>query len=139
MKRGRPFEPGNKFGRGRPPGSRNKRTLLAQKIFQDNSAALMGLAIMNAREDRQLLRLLVSSIVPRRRELPVKVGSLTLNTLEDLDRTSEAIFRKASAGKIRWSEAAEVSAVIETRRRLLETRELERRVSTLESAGGLRT
>src|SRR5260370_17933086 len=35
MKRGRPFEPGNKFGHGRPGGSKNKRTQLAQKLFED--------------------------------------------------------------------------------------------------------
>ena len=40
MKRGRPFEPGNKLGRGRPPGSRNKKTLIIQEIL--------------AKEDRRL-------------------------------------------------------------------------------------
>jgi hypothetical protein len=35
MTRGRPFEPGNKFGRGRPKGSRNKRTAEAQALFDE--------------------------------------------------------------------------------------------------------
>jgi hypothetical protein len=30
MSRGTPFQPGNKFGKGRPPGSRNKSTLLKE-------------------------------------------------------------------------------------------------------------
>ena len=39
MTRGRPFEPGNKFGRGRPKGSPNKKTKQislsdAQEIFE---------------------------------------------------------------------------------------------------------
>ena len=31
MTLGRPFPPGNKCGRGRPKGSRNKRTVLARE------------------------------------------------------------------------------------------------------------
>jgi hypothetical protein len=30
---GRPFQPGNRFGRGRPKGSRNKKTLLSHEIL----------------------------------------------------------------------------------------------------------
>jgi hypothetical protein len=32
VKKGRPFEPGNQFGCGRPRGSRNKKSLAAQKL-----------------------------------------------------------------------------------------------------------
>jgi hypothetical protein len=52
MTRGRPFQPGSHFGRGRPKGSPNKKTLQAQKLFEDNAAAIMALAINKCREDR---------------------------------------------------------------------------------------
>jgi hypothetical protein len=134
MTRGRPFQPGNKFGHGRPPGSRNKRTVLAEKLFEDNSAALMGMALVKAREDPQMLKMLVSRI-PRRRHAPIKLGSLPLDTAEDLDRASKRILKKASSGQIGWGEALEISAVIEARRHVLETRDLERRVGALENRG----
>lgn len=136
MTRGRPFQPGNNFGRGRPPGSRNKRTLFAQKLLEEHSPALMALAITKSREDRPMLRLLVGSIMRGRRET-VKLGKLALGTFEDLDRASETIIRKAAAGQISLGEAARFSALIDDRRRVLETRELEHRVSNLEKAGGL--
>jgi hypothetical protein len=135
MKRGRPFEPGNKFGRGRPRGSKNQRTQLAQKLFEDNSAAIMALAINTSRQDRQMLRMLASRIAPRQRNVPVKIGSLPIDTLEDLDQASAAVLKKALSGRIDWGEAAEAAAVIETRRSVLESRNLERRVSVLESTG----
>ena len=69
MTRGRPFPPGNKMGRGRPKGSPNKKTLLAQELFEQNSAALMALAINRSREDNQLLKMLVGRIVVRSRGL----------------------------------------------------------------------
>jgi hypothetical protein len=40
-KRGRPFEAGNKPGRGRPPGSRNLKTLLIEELLDENSESLL--------------------------------------------------------------------------------------------------
>jgi hypothetical protein len=133
MKRGRPFEPGNRFGRGRPKGSPNKKILLAQKIFEDNSPAIMALAINTSRDDRPILRMLASHIVPRRKELPVKLGKLPLKTITDLDRASEAILNKVASGKICLSDAVVVFDLIETRRRVLTTVELEQRMIVLEN------
>lgn len=138
MTRGRPSQPGNKFGRGRPPGSPNKRRSLAEKLFEDNSAALMGLALVRARQDAQMLKMLVNRI-PRRRDLPIKIGSIRMETIEDLDRASKMVLKKASSGKITWGEAVEVSGVIETRRSVLETRDVGQRVTALEAGGVPRT
>ncbi|MFY9725067.1 MAG: hypothetical protein WAJ87_06205 [Bryobacteraceae bacterium] len=91
----------------------------------------MGMALMKAREDPQMLKMLVGRI-PRQRDTPVKIALPPLQTLEDCDRASEMVFEKASAGKISWREAREMSAVIDTRCHVLETRDLQRRVTTLE-------
>ena len=134
MTRGRPFEPGNKFGSGRPKGSPNKKIQQAQKIYEDNAPALMALAINKSREDRQILRMLASRSVPRQKELPVKIGRLPMRTLEDLDRASEVTLEKATSGKIALSDAQEIFEMIEKRRRVLETRDMERRLSALENS-----
>ena len=119
MSRGRPFEPGNKHGHGRPKGSPNKKTLQAQELFEQNSPAIMALAINRCREDPQMHRMLASRIVPRQRELPVKIGRLPMSTLSDFDRASEVTLHKATAGKISLSEARDIFALIENRRRVL--------------------
>ena len=134
MTRGRPFEPGNKFGQGRPRGSPNRKTQQAQKLFEENSPAIMALAINRSREDPQMLRMLASHIVPPPRDLPVNLGRLRMNTLKDLDRASEVTLKKATSGKISLSEALNISAMIENRRRVLETQDLDRRVSAVENA-----
>lgn len=136
MSRGRPFERGNKCGRGRPKGSPNKKTHQAHELFEQNSAAIMALAINSSREDRQMLRMLVSRIVPRQRESPVKIGRLPMSTLSDLDRASELTLQNATAGKLSLSEAREISNMIENRRRVLVAQELDRRLSVLENGGG---
>jgi len=134
MTRGRPFEPGNKLGGGRPKGSSNKKSLHAQKLFEDHAPAIMALAINKSREDRQMLRMLASRIVTRPRELPINIGRLPMNTLEDLDRASEATLKKATSGKIALSEGQAILEMIENRRRVLIAGDLERRVLALENS-----
>jgi hypothetical protein len=63
----------------------------------------------------------------------VKLGKLPLTTPKDLDRASEAILNKAASGKIGLSEAVVVFDMIETRRRVLMTVELEQRMIVLEN------
>lgn len=48
--RGRPFEPGNKMGRGRPRGSRNKRAAEAQQILDQYTGPLMRKCVAKAME-----------------------------------------------------------------------------------------
>jgi hypothetical protein len=131
-KRGRPFEPGNMFSRGRPQGSRNRKTVRALKLFEDHAAALMALAINGCRNDPQMLRTFLSRILPRSRDLPVKLGRLPLTTSEDLNRASEKTLQKALAGKISPSEAREISAMIEDRRRVIEMLDSQQRFTVLE-------
>src|SRR5437016_8496088 len=129
MTRGRPFQPGNKMGRGRPKGSPNKKTLLAQDLFEQNSAALTALAINRSKEDNQLLKMLVGRIVGPTRELPTKIGRLSFDTLEDLDRASARTLQRVTSGKITRSEAQGVMNMIEQRRRVIMTLHLERRIN----------
>lgn len=135
MKRGRPFEPGNKFGRGRPKGSPNKKKQSAEKIFEDNSPAIMALAINTAREDRPMLRTLVAQVGRRMGDRTVKLGNLPMRTWQDLDRASEFVLSKVAAGKLSIGEGTELCNMIEIRRRVLIDMEMERRVSALENGG----
>jgi hypothetical protein len=39
--RGRPFQPGNSFGRGRPAGSRNKATIALQAMLEQHGEHIL--------------------------------------------------------------------------------------------------
>ena len=45
--RGRPFEAGNKFGKGRPRGSRNKTTIAAQELLNSYSEPILRKALVD--------------------------------------------------------------------------------------------
>jgi hypothetical protein len=74
--RGRPFETGNTFGQGRPPGSRNKKSLLLQELLLDAGEEILQTVIDRAKKgDRAALALCMERLVPRLKEvaeLPVE-------------------------------------------------------------------
>src|SRR5215471_10824957 len=121
LTRGRPFEPGNKFGRGRPRGSRNKKTLLAQELLEKHGESLMAHAIVAARKDNQVLRSLIPYILPRRKDSPINLGPLPVGNTEELAEASEKLFKSVSEGKITPSDALATGEVLERHRRMLET------------------
>jgi hypothetical protein len=133
MKRGRPFESGNKLSRGRPRGSRNKRNARGQQLLDEHQEAIIRKCLVQAlKGDIPLLRTFLPYILRRPDDLPVQTGPLRIGNAEELSKTSEKILMKAASGKISLGEAQAVSALLETRRRILETQELETRLRALE-------
>lgn len=138
MKRGRPFEPGNKFGRGRPKGSPNKKKQSAERIFDQNAPAIMALAINTAREDRQMLRTLLGQVGRRMGDRRVKLGNFPMKSLTDLDQTSEMTLKHVAAGKLSIGEGMDVCSMIEVRRRVLMDVDIERRLRAVEDGRALK-
>src|SRR5215468_1711594 len=135
MKRGRPFEPGNKLGRGRPPGSRNKRRLQAQQLLEEQSQTILHKAVAVALEgDSQLLRALLPYILRRPEEPRLELGGLATGTAEEISKTSDDILRRAASGQLSLREAQGLALLVDNRRRALETMDLERRLRALEQA-----
>jgi hypothetical protein len=74
-KRGRPFQPGNQFGRGRPRGSPNKKSLLVREILLENGPEIMLKVVELAKKgDRTAMTLCVERLIARLKDLeePVK-------------------------------------------------------------------
>jgi len=133
VKKGRPFEPGNKFGRGRPPGSRNKRGLSAQQLLDSHGDAVVRTALMvGLKGDASMLRTLLGHILPRRKDLPVKTGPLPMGTAEELVQASEIVLKKVASGEITAGAAREIFDMIEARRQLIETRDFDCRLRAIE-------
>jgi hypothetical protein len=94
--RGRSFEPSNKMGRGRPPGSRNKASKLADKLLREHSEALIRKCILMAMQgDSAMMRLCLDHILPRRKEagsLHVPQNQDATETLIDLSHLNDEEF-----------------------------------------------
>ena len=133
MPRGRPFQPGNHFGRGRPKGSRNRKTWLAEALLDSHAEALLTQALTLAEKgDVAVLRLLLSHILPRRQEMAPRTGPLPMGSAAELAQASEKLLKQVSAGQISLSDAKRIADLLEQRRHILETESLEQRLRALE-------
>jgi hypothetical protein len=130
--RGRPFEPGNKSGRGRPKGSRNKVTQEGWKILKEYHPSLMRkLVSMGLNGDPKVLASIIK-MLPQPKPRPLKLGKLTMKTVADLVQAHELVAEKLGAGEITIEQAGTLDTFIEHRRKLLETNELDTRMREVE-------
>jgi hypothetical protein len=134
MSRGRPFQPGNKFGRGRPRGSRNKTTEMAQQLLNRYAEPLMRQCIgMALKGDTKALQILIDRVAPARRDVPVKLGKLPTATAAEVSEASQKVIDQVAAGKLTATLAQVLTDLLEKRRRAIETVDLDERVRKLEA------
>jgi hypothetical protein len=131
--RGKPFEPGNPGGPGRPAGSRNKATVALDKIADDAGEDILNKMVEAAKAgDLRAADLVLSRVWPVRKGRPISLELPKIDTAADLVAGLGRVADAVAAGDITPDEGQAVSAVLETKRRAIETLELETRIKALE-------
>jgi hypothetical protein len=131
--RGKPFAPGNKCGRGRPPGSRNKKTAAARDLLEKYSEPVVRKVIQMALGgDTKALQLCLDRVVPVLRDPPVKLGSLPTSTAAELSKSSEKVVQSVASGKLPPGQGLVLSELLDKRRRAIETQDQDERIQKLE-------
>lgn len=136
-KRGKPhrFQPGNQYGRGRPQGSRNKATIALQALLEGEGVAITRAAVERAkRGDATALRLCLERLIPEKTDRTVKLNFGSIETAAGVVQALDTLLQAVGCGDITPSEASTLASVLETRRRVIETQELEQRIAKLEKA-----
>lgn len=132
-RRGRPFERGNRAGRGRKTGSRNKATLVLDKMAEADAKAVLEKQLELAKAgDQQAAQLVLSRIWPARKGRPVSLELPTISTAQDVVKALGLVAGAVGAGDLTPEEGASVAAVLEIKRKAIETSELETRIRALE-------
>jgi len=132
--RGRPFEPGQSGNpSGKPPGTRHKATLAAEVLLNGESENLTRKAIGMALDgDGAALRLCLERILPPRRDRPVSIALPPLSGAGDAVGAMAAITAAVATGGLTPSEAGDLSSLVSSYVKAIETDELERRIAALE-------
>ena len=121
------FAPGNP---GKRPGTRNRATMAALALLEGEAEALTRRCVeMALAGDATAMRLCLDRLLPKGRAVRLR---LPLRTLSDLDQATEAISDALAEGSVTLDEVPALTGLVEARRRLLETTELERRLAALE-------
>ena len=131
--RGKPFQPGNKFGRGRPPGRRNKvATALRETLDRFAEPLMRKCALMALEGNTTALRLFLERVIPARRQRVLQFKLPAIKTIADLAAASEAVVRGVASGQLTPGEGQAFSEMLDGRRSMLETEQLDKRIRALE-------
>jgi hypothetical protein len=128
---GRPFVKGDPRA-GRPKGRRDSRTLLAEKLMGDDLEAVTRSVINAARNgDMTAARIIMDRMAPVR-----KGRAVTFDVPETMDADGVAdgfkrLLQAVGAGELTPEEATQVAAILELRRKSIETSELADEIKAL--------
>jgi hypothetical protein len=132
MSRGLPFEPGNKFGRGRPKGSRNKSTsAAADRLVDEHAEPLMRKNIAEGLQNDTKSRLWCLDHMAKKKRLP-KLKLPPIKTLDDIANACDKVMDAVANRKCPAADGQILMSMLETRRKMLETQEFALRFQELE-------
>jgi hypothetical protein len=134
--RGRPFEPGNKLGRGRPKGSRNKAKP-GQTLLDEYAEPVTRKCIALAMQGNQsAMRLCMERVSPARRGPAITMALPAIKTAADVDKAAEKVTQAIRRGDLTPAEGGIMMNILESRSRVIERVQLESRLEKLEATLG---
>jgi hypothetical protein len=131
---GIPFQPGNRFGRGRPKGSRNKSSLTAQGIFAQHADSIVRKCIADAmRGNPRAMDLCMARVAAPQKERMVKLKIPSITKISGIPDALSTILQAVADGKLTPADALKLAEIMENRCRIMATVEHENRLQALES------
>ena len=131
--RGKPFEKGNPGGPGRPQGSRNSATIALDRMAESGGEEILRKTLEDAKAgDPNARKLVLDRIWPVRKGRPVSLNLPSIATGADVVAALGLVAEAVGAGELTPEEGASVAAVLEIKRKAIETAELDARVTALE-------
>jgi len=126
------FQPGNP---GKPRGSRHRVTRAVEELLEGEAEGLTRAAIEKALAgDTVALRLCLDRIAPPRKGVPIAIDLPRVRSAEDAVAASAALLEAVTAGEVSPDEAAAVVGLLVSHKAIIETGDLEKRISELEKA-----
>ena len=136
--RGKPFKKGQSGNpEGRPKGSRNKTTLAMEALLDGEAEAITRKAIEKAKAgDMTAIRLCLERTISAVKSRPIEIDLPPVETAKDITAAHGAVIAAMARGELTPDDAAAIAGVLESRRRAIETVELEARISAIEQGQG---
>jgi hypothetical protein len=118
---------------GKPKGVRNRATLMAEKLMQDDAEQVVRAVVEKAKQgDMTAARLIIERIAPVRKGRPITLDLPEAKTSADLAGAMASLVRAMATGEVTPDEAATIAGVFEIRRKTIESVDFEERLAALE-------
>ena len=111
--------------KGRPKGSRNRATLIAQEMLGGEIEDIIRQLIKAAKGgDIQASKFIVGRILPPTRSAPIEISLPSIESPGDIVDAHSIIWSAVGAGDITLDEAQSLTDFLEAKRKAIETTEL---------------
>jgi hypothetical protein len=132
--KGKPFAPGQSGNpRGKPRGARHRATVFGEKLMQRDLGDVVQTVIAAAKDgDMSAARLVLDRVLPPRKGCTVRFDLPAVSTPADIVATLGAVLAAVGRGELTPDEGGMIAGLLETKRKAIETVDLEGRVAALE-------
>jgi hypothetical protein len=132
MSRGRPFQPGNKYGRGRPRGSRNKSNFAVQRLLNEHAESLITKFLHASLKGDLRCQLWCLNQLMRMRPPAPKLKLPPIQTLNDVANAIDVVVNASAKNKCADAHGLALCAMLGEKRKMIETQDFALRLEELE-------
>jgi len=132
------FKPGQSGNlKGKPAGTRSKSTQLLLAMMEGGAEQITQAVIDAARGgDLVAAKIVLDRLIPPAKERPVQVDLPSTATIEGVTAAQNAILQAVADGNLLPGEGQTLSAIVESKRRAIETQDMADRITKLENKRG---
>src|SRR5262245_43736574 len=106
---------------GRPPGARNRKTLIAEAVFEAHAEQIAAYAVERALMGANAaLRLCIGVLLPRATERPVPFALPEITSAQDVERAAVGITAAVGTGELTPREALELLRLVDRSMKIIE-------------------
>lgn len=118
---------------GRPRGVRNRATVLAEKLFEDDIEEICKQAIDQAKKgNTHAIKLILDRILPIKKEASIFIDLPNVNNAQDILEAVNLVVEAVCKGKVSPSEGELLTKIIDRQAKAIELNDFELRLRSLE-------
>lgn len=118
---------------GRPRGVRNRATVLAEKLFEDDIEEICKQAIDQAKKGNiHAIKLILDRILPIKKEASIFIDLPNVNNAQDILEAVNRVMGAVCKGKASPSEGELLTKIIDRQAKAIELNDFELRLRSLE-------
>lgn len=120
--------------KGKPKGIRHTATQITYALLEGNLQEVLEAVMERAKNgDMTACRMILDKVLPNTKDRPITIKLPPISDLNGVGIAQAEILQAVATGDITPNEGERMAAIIEARRRSIETIDLEARISQLET------